>query len=239
MKYTIVQQFRFFCSPKMDVKGYHSLHKGPYLGTQLLTGTFSVSICRKSGIPDLVRILTKVPKLVQNWALGPDLSLGCPRYRVAGVGWLSCTAGKSIRALVERVSKVNLGPLGSTWVYLGLHGSTWVYLGLLGSTWVNLGQLGSTWVYLRLPGSTWIYLGLLGSTWVHLGLLWSIWVFLGLLGSTWVNLGLLGSTWVYLGPLGSTWVYLVHLSLFQITIEWFRTLRPIRGGVNKKLSEKL
>ena len=58
----------------------------------------------------------------------------------------------------------------------------------------------------------------------------STWVHLGPLGSTWVYLGLLGSTWVYLGPLGSTWVYLVHLSLFQITIEWFRTLRAISGS---------
>merc|ERR1711997_1412593 len=80
-----------------------------------------------------------------------------------------------------------------------------------------------------LHGSTWVYLGLLGSSWVYMGLLGSSWVYLDLLGCTWVYLGLLGSTWVYLGPLGSTWVYLVHLSLFQITIEWFRTLRAISG----------
>ena len=32
-----------------------------------------------SGIPDLVRIRTKVPKMVRNRALGPDF-LGCPWY---------------------------------------------------------------------------------------------------------------------------------------------------------------
>ena len=77
--------------------------------------------------------------------------------------------------------------------------------------------------YLGLPGSTWVYLG---SSRVYPGLPGSTWVYLGLTGSTWVYLGLLGSTWVYLGLLGSTWVY---LGLFEITIEWFRTLRPISG----------
>ena len=33
---------------------------------------------KRSGIPDLVRrIRTKVPKMVRNWALGPDLFQGC------------------------------------------------------------------------------------------------------------------------------------------------------------------
>jgi len=62
-----------------------------------------------------------------------------------------------------------------------------------------------------------------------LGLLGSTCVYLGLLGSTGVYLGLLGSTCVYLGLLGSTFGYLGLLSLFQITIEWFRTLRAISG----------
>ena len=32
--------------------------------------------------------------------------------------------------------------------------------------------------------------------------------------------------------LGSTWVYLGQLSLFQINIEWFRTLKPISGWMD-------
>ena len=95
-----------------------------------------------------------------------------------------------------------------------------------------MGLLGSTWVYLGLFGSSWVYLGQLGSSWVYLGQLGSTSVNLGLLGSSWVFLGLLQSTLVYLGLLGSSCVYLVLLSLFQITIEWLRTLRPISGRLD-------